>query len=225
MSGDTKARLVAAAEELFAERGVEGVSLREITRASGAKNVIAVQYHFEDRDGVVRAILDKHLPDVDSRRNALLDEIEGSAPHAREVRALAGALVKPLAPKLADEDGGRPFLQIHADLINRPRPAWAIAEGRFRSMQRWRAMVTPLLDDEAVRLHRRFTAIAHCAVELARRARSGPHTDDRLFTSHLVDQVTALLNGPLSDETRRLVIERDAALSRDATPARSEQSA
>ena len=220
MSGDTKARLVAAAEELFAERGVDAVSLREITRASGAKNVIAVQYHFEDRDGVVRAILDKHLPDVDSRRNALLDEIEGAA--VREVRTMASALVRPLAPKLADDDGGRPFLQIHADLLNRPRPAWAIAEGRFLSMQRWREMVAPLLDDEAVRLHRRFTAIAHCAVELARRARSGPHTDNRLFTSHLVDQVTALLTGPLSEETRRLVIERDAALSKDS---RSEHSA
>jgi hypothetical protein len=51
-------------------------------------------------------------------------------------------------------------------------------------------------------------------VEFARRARSGPHTDDRLFTSHLVDQVTALLGGPLSEETRRLVVERDAALTR-----------
>jgi AcrR family transcriptional regulator len=217
LSGDTKARLVAAAEELFAERGVDGVSLREITRVSGAKNVIAVQYHFADRDGVLRAILDKHLPDVDSRRNALLDEIEGSPEPG--VRAMAGALVKPLAPKLADDGGGRPFLQIYADLINRPRPAFALAEGpspnrQGRSMQRWRTMVAPLLDEEAVRLHRRFTAIAHCAVELARRARSGPHTDDRLFTSHVVDQVTALLNGPLSEETRRLVIERDAALSR-----------
>jgi AcrR family transcriptional regulator len=214
---DTKARLIAAAEELFAERGVDGVSLREITRASGAKNVIAVQYHFEDRDGVLRAILDKHMPDVDSRRNALLDEIEGSA--RRDVRSMASALVRPLAPKLADDDGGRPFLQIYADLMNRPRPAFDVAEGplpsgHFHSMQRWRQMVTAVLDEEAVRLHRRFTAIAHSSVELARRARSGPHTDDRLFTSHLVDQVTALLDGPLSDETRRLMIERDAALSR-----------
>jgi AcrR family transcriptional regulator len=208
---DTKARLVAAAEELFAERGVDGVSLREITRESGAKNVIAVQYHFSDRDGVLRAILDKHLPEVDSRRNALLDEIEGAP--VPEMRALASALVRPLAPKLADDDGGRPFLQIYADLMNRPRPAFEVAEGRFLSMTRWREMVKPLLDDEAVRLHRRFTAIAHSCVELARRARSGPHTDDRLFTSHLVDQVTALLNGPLSEETRRLAIERDASLS------------
>lgn len=212
MSGDTKARLVAAAELLFAERGVDAVSLREITRAAGAKNVIAVQYHFEDRDGVVRAILDKHLPDVDSRRNALLDALEDEPDPA--LRAIAGALVRPLAAKLADDDGGRSFLQIYADLLNRPRPAFDVAEGRFRSMERWRHLVAPRLDEEAVRLHRRFTAIVHCAVELARRARSGPHTDDRLFTSHLVDQVSALLTGPLSEETRRLVVERDDARGR-----------
>lgn len=207
MSGETKAKLVAAAEQLFAERGVDAVSLREITRASGARNVIAVQYHFDDRDGVVRAILDKHLPDVDTRRHALLDEIEGNGDPT--MRSMAGALVRPLAAKLGDENGGRPFLQIYADLLNRPRPAFNIAEGRFRSMERWRTLVSPLLDDEALRLHRRFTAIVHSAVELARRARSGPHTDERLFTSHLVDMVAALLVGPLSEETRRLVVERD----------------
>jgi hypothetical protein len=41
--------------------------------------------------------------------------------------------------------------------------------------------VSPLLDDDAARLHRRFAAIRIALVELARRARSGPHTDDRLF--------------------------------------------
>jgi hypothetical protein len=46
------------------------------------------------------------------------------------------------------------------------------------------------------------------AVELARRARSAPHTDDRLFVSHLVDLVAGLLAAPLSDETRRLDAER-----------------
>ena len=63
----TRAALLSAAERLFAERGIDGVSLREINRASGARNAIAVQYHFEDRAGVVRAILQKHQPDVDAR--------------------------------------------------------------------------------------------------------------------------------------------------------------
>ena len=72
-------------------------------------------------------------------------------------------------------------------------------------------MVEPLLAEDAARLHRRFTAILHTVLELSRRARSGPHRDDRLFTSYLVDVVTAILAAPVSDETRRLAEERDRA--------------
>ncbi|HJT96222.1 MAG TPA: helix-turn-helix domain-containing protein, partial [Mycobacterium sp.] len=39
----TRNRLIAAGERLFAERGVDNVSLREITRASGSRNVVALQ--------------------------------------------------------------------------------------------------------------------------------------------------------------------------------------
>src|SRR5262245_64569112 len=38
-----------------------------------------------------------------------------------------------------------------------------------------------------------FVAMRFAAVELARRARSAPHTDDRLFVSHLVDLVAGVL--------------------------------
>ena len=69
---DTRERLIRAAEKLFAERGVSGVSLREINREAGAKNAVAVQYHFGDRDGLLRAVLAKHWPDVEARRHALL---------------------------------------------------------------------------------------------------------------------------------------------------------
>ena len=204
MTGDTRDNLLAAAERLFAEHGVETVSLREIARSAGAKNVIAVQYHFADRDGVLQAILDKHLPDVEARRHALLDLLEGEPESA--IRPLAGALVRPLAAKLADADGGPAFLRVYAELLNRPRPPVALlADARYRSLQRWHDLLQPLLDPAAARLHPRQTALVYAAVELARRAAAGPHTDDRLFTSHLVDVVAAILTAPVSDETRRLV--------------------
>lgn len=221
MPQDTRGRLLAAAERLFAERGVDAVSLREISRESGAKNAIALQYHFDDRAGVVQAIVDKHLRDVDARRHAILDEYEadGAADVPRGagtpdpgIRLLAAALVRPLAAKLADADGGREFLQIYADLLNRPNPIAATVEPDEPdgdSLARWRTLVEPLLAEDAARLHRRFTAILHSVIELSRRARSGPHTDDRLFTSYLIDVVTAILAAPVSDETRRLADERD----------------
>lgn len=208
-SGDgTRDRLLAAAAGLFAAHGVEGVSLREIGRAAGARNASALQYHFGDRAGLVRAVLAPHHRDVEAARHALLDAYEAAG--ADDLHALAGALVRPQAAKLADPDGGPEYLQVVADLVNRPRPAISPAslEDPADSMFRWRALVAPLLAPEAVALHRRFAAYRLMASELAQRARSGPHADDRLFTSDLVDLVTALLAAPLSPTTRRLLDER-----------------
>ena len=94
---ETRSRLLEAAERLFAERGIDGVSLREINQAAGARNAIALQYHFKDRSGMLAAILAKHHPDVEARRHALLDEYE--AGDSGNVRLLAAALVRPMAAK------------------------------------------------------------------------------------------------------------------------------
>jgi AcrR family transcriptional regulator len=208
--GTTSERLITAAERLFAAHGIDAISLREINRAAGARNGSALQYHFRDRDGLVRAVMAKHHRDVEARRHAMLDAYEADG--RPDLRALSGALVRPLAAKLGDPDGGAEYLQIHADVINRPRPMIdpAALDDPTSSMFRWRSLVGALLEDDATRLHRRFVAIRFAAVELARRARTAPHTDDRLFTSHLVDLVQGVLAVPLSGETRRLAAERDA---------------
>jgi DNA-binding transcriptional regulator YbjK len=54
ISESTRSRLVAAAEELFALQGVDVVSFREINQASGLRNAMAGQYHFQDRAGVLQ---------------------------------------------------------------------------------------------------------------------------------------------------------------------------
>ncbi|HKE76496.1 MAG TPA: TetR family transcriptional regulator [Acidimicrobiales bacterium] len=206
----TRARLLDAAERLFAERGVTGVSLREINREAGARNAIAVQYHFGDRSGLVKAVLDRHRHDIDARRHAMLDQFDADG--GAGLRDYAAALVRPAASKLADESG-RLHLQIWAELVNRPRPARPGEPGDDAggSIERWREGVAPLLDVQAVRVHRRFTAIRCAAAELGRRAASGSHGDDRLFVSHLIDLVAGILAAPVSDETVRLADERDAA--------------
>jgi AcrR family transcriptional regulator len=206
---DTRERLLDAAETLYAARGVDAVSPREILQEAGARNATAVQYHFGDRAGVLRAIFARHAPEMEARRHALLDAYEDGE---QGVRPLAAALVRPMAACLADESG-RAYLQISADVVNRPAPLMPVAvlDDPKDSMCRWRMLVEPLLEEDAARLHRRFTAILHASIELARRARSGPRTDDRLFTSYLIDVVTAILGAPVSPETRRLAAERDAA--------------
>ena len=208
---DTRTRLIVAAEELFAANGIEAVSLREIVRASGARNTAALQYHFGDRAGLVRAILDKHHLDVDTRRHAMLDAYEAEGED--DIWSLSRALVQPLAAQLADADGGCAYLQILAELMNRPRPVLDPAglDDPDDSMFRWRELASPLMSEGALRLHRRFVVLRFAVVELARRADGAPHRDDRLFTSHLVDLVAALLQAPASPQTLRLAEARDRA--------------
>jgi AcrR family transcriptional regulator len=198
---DVRNRLVEVAEELFAQAGIDSVSLREINAAAGATNASAIQYHFGDRAGLIRAVLARHDPSVESGRHVLLDQYEADEREG-DLRSLAGALVRPLAAVLDLAPG---YLQIRADLLNRPRPVIepASLHDPSDSTNRWRVLVQPLLSPEAVRLHRRFHALRFTLTELAQRTRSAPRRDDRLFVSNLIDMTTALLSAPISSETNQ----------------------
>lgn len=205
---DTRNELMRAAERLFAERGIDGVSLREINRAAGQGNSTALQYHFENRNGLLRAIVEKHRADTEPRRHALLDQYEADG--ANDIRLLSAALVLPLAAKLSDRDGGREYLQINCEIYTRQQ---SIAELVPRkdpksSIRRWHELANPALPEEEGVLHWRFPALRFAFVELARRASEPARRDDRLFTSHLTDLVAALLAARPSEPTRRLMQRR-----------------
>ena len=113
-TAETRARLIATAEQLYAERGLDGVSLVEISREAGQRNRAAAQYHFTDKAGLVQAILDKHTPGIEAARHAMIDALEAGTGEP-PLRAWVDALVRPLAAKLDDEDGGRAFLRVQAE--------------------------------------------------------------------------------------------------------------
>lgn len=212
VQGDTRDQIIRAAEALFAARGIDGVSLREINRAAGQSNTGAVQYHFGDRDGLVLAIIGKHRRDTEPRRHALLDMYEDAG--VDDLRALASALVAPAAAKLGDPDGGRDYLQVSAEFYTRSNRLMNRSP-QMRpndSIVRWHNLLDPLVPaEERAVLHTRYPAIRFAFVELARRAASEPREDDRLFTSHLTDLVATLLASTPSDATGRLLDQRTAA--------------
>jgi AcrR family transcriptional regulator len=87
----TKEQIVLAAERLFAERGYEGVSLREIGAAAGSGNNSAVQYHFGSKEQLVVAIFENRLTYIDDRRALLIAQLE-----PRDIRAWVECYVLPL---------------------------------------------------------------------------------------------------------------------------------
>ena len=57
---DTRLALMRAAEQLFAQQGVDRVSLREIAIAAGQRNVSAATYHFGSKRELIETILERH---------------------------------------------------------------------------------------------------------------------------------------------------------------------
>jgi AcrR family transcriptional regulator len=68
---DTRLRLVRAAIEVFAEKGFEAATVRDIcTRAEA--NVAAINYHFGDKKSLYRAIFDDVFRTLRQQRTAFL---------------------------------------------------------------------------------------------------------------------------------------------------------
>lgn len=96
--------LITAAEQLFAERGIETVSLRDISAAAGQRNNSAAQYHFGDRAGLVAAVYSNRMAIVNERRHARLDELD-AALQTDDLRLLLAATIEPLI-EVVDESNG-----------------------------------------------------------------------------------------------------------------------
>ncbi|GAA1646478.1 TetR/AcrR family transcriptional regulator [Actinoplanes couchii] len=60
--------LLDAAERLFAESGIAQVSDRRVAEEAGNTNHSAVRYYFAGRDGLLRALFERHTTAVDERR-------------------------------------------------------------------------------------------------------------------------------------------------------------
>jgi AcrR family transcriptional regulator len=68
----TRERLMRAAELLIAQQGIENVTVRAIVSEAGQKNESALQYHFQNRDGLLDAIHAQRNAEVRTLRSALL---------------------------------------------------------------------------------------------------------------------------------------------------------
>lgn len=152
--GETGTKVLTAAENLFAEYGYHGVSLRQITARAGV-NLAAVNYHHSDKESLYIEILAYRLKQLNQARLARLTDAEVSAAgepvalfalvdilarplllpdfhgaHGAAGRRLLGrVLVEPLpftAPLLATEF--QPAMTRWGQAVRRHMPAMAPAE-------------------------------------------------------------------------------------------------
>lgn len=210
----TRLALIRAAERLFAARGVDAVSLREVSAAAKQRNNSAVRYHFKSREGLIDAILERHAGPIQERYSAQLDLLERQGP--LDLPTILHVLVRPLVAKLDDPDGGAHFVSISAQLSVNPtmplteRPAASASPGVIRIM----GALFPLISipPELVMLRQeRFASSMYAAiVGHGRLMADGPADplERELFISDLVDSLIALLSSPPSAETLALLAKR-----------------
>jgi AcrR family transcriptional regulator len=89
------------AEQLFAERGLEAVSLRTVNGEAGY-SVAALHYHFGTREGLVQALLTRSQPPMLERRERMLAALRASR-EPPPLERIVEALVMPLAQSVLED--------------------------------------------------------------------------------------------------------------------------
>lgn len=201
--------LIATAEKLFAERGIDAVSLREIGREAGQRNNSALLYYFNSKQELILRILRAGVAAVDYERNKFLDRLEAEnglddvrsvvraivlpivngRPSTHYIRFIANAQICPdldLA-ELTKKEGGRGFDRVYTHLRNcLPDIPEPILRQRFLASVSF--MVFALANFEGLE---------------ARRGTGKGGFDIIRAIENLIDMLAGGLSAPVSDETRR----------------------
>lgn len=104
---DGKTKLILAGEVLFAKNGINGASMREIATRAGQGNHFAVQYHFGSREGLVRAIFDYRMEQMERARGEMLARAE-AAGRLKDARTVLDIVFLPQL-ELQDADGNHSY--------------------------------------------------------------------------------------------------------------------
>jgi AcrR family transcriptional regulator len=109
----TRDRILRTAERLFAERGFNGVSVRELA-AAAAVNIASIGYHFENKEGLLSEVYRRHCkPMIEERLRGLAAarRLRGKA----KLAAIIEAFVRPALQQVEVEEG-ETFIRLRAVL-------------------------------------------------------------------------------------------------------------
>lgn len=92
ISSDTKTRILDAAEKLFGKNGFEATSLRDIT-SEAQVNLAAVNYHFQTKDSLVDAVIERRVQPVNQKRLEMLEATGPNPPLEKIVEAFLAPML------------------------------------------------------------------------------------------------------------------------------------
>src|SRR6187401_2389167 len=100
---NTKDRILGAAEELFAQYGFAGTSLRQVTTRADV-NIAAVNYHFGSKENLVNEVFRRRMDEMSAQRLAALKQAVRE--HPGELEPILAAFVSPALAMAQDRQGG-----------------------------------------------------------------------------------------------------------------------
>lgn len=152
----TREKILDAANKLFAERGVEGVSLRELTLKAGV-NIAAVHYHFGSKDGILPELFARSSKPIVKWRLDLLEKVRRHPDGRPYLEDVLEAFLRPALQSGRRQNAA--FVQLRARLALERDEAKRTVLGRTfdQSSQRFiEAIAEALPDLPRIELYWRF---------------------------------------------------------------------
>jgi AcrR family transcriptional regulator len=200
---DTRQRLLLTAMHLYATEGLHAVSLRRISAEAGSKNSAAMHYHFQNKIGVVQALVEliaMELRHIDA-------QLREGQPSPGSLRESCRNTLRPLAQLPRTQTWGADAVRFIARLVSENDPDIATAVNEVYAPF-WRrldqALATQLPDLPApvrqLRLMFMSTNIFHGLAEVAWLDHTPlgdlSHFDGDALLDHLVDYLIGGLQAP-----------------------------
>jgi AcrR family transcriptional regulator len=107
----TKDRILGAAEELFAQFGFAGTSLRQVTSRADV-NIAAVNYHFGSKENLVNEVFRRRMDEMSAQRLSQLRTAVAQSPC--QLESVLAAFVAPALALAQDRHGGGAFIRVIA---------------------------------------------------------------------------------------------------------------
>jgi AcrR family transcriptional regulator len=143
---DTRERLLRVALRLFAEHGIDRISLKMISDEAGNRNKSAVGYHFQSKQGLIEAVFRRLERDLGPTMTSALARLESGRHEGLPISVshVVISLLDPVFRLYRDQPYGIDALRVLARLMHDP------VDGVPRDL---RALSATLIDRAVTLLH------------------------------------------------------------------------